>query len=177
MPRTASPTSVTSRIALAALLASALLAGCGGGSGDDSAAAGGTTSGGGTTAATLPPCDTTKFAAGAVVQPTAAQVTAYAGTYNGDEGKYGPNPGDPFVKSASAAFVMSSSGAITYKGTAYTVKSICIDKAAGTLGTVMYVHTDKGHIDISDKVDPTLGSAWGLSPADGTTIFTNGKKA
>lgn len=169
----------TPRLALAAMLTCALLAACGGGSDDSSAGTAGGTTGGtsGTPAATMPDCDTTKFVAGSVVAPTSAQMTAYAGTYNGDEGKYGPNPGDPFVKSASATFVMSASGAITYKGTAYTVKSICIDKAAGPVGTVMYVHTDKGHVDISDKVDPALGKAWGVSPADGATIFTNGQKA
>jgi len=162
---------------MAAILTSAVLAACGGGSDDDSAAAtGGATTGGGAAAATMPDCDTTKFVAGSVAAPTSAQMTAYAGTYNGDEGQYGPNPGDPFVKSASATFVMGASGAITYKGTAYTVKSICIDKAAGPAGTVMYLHTDKGHIDVSDKVDPTRGQAWGVSPADGTTIFTKGQK-
>jgi hypothetical protein len=111
-----------------------------------------------------------------VETPTSAQLGAYAGTYNGDEGKYGPNPGDPFVKSGTAAMVLSAGGALTYKGTSYTVTSICIDKTAGALGKLMYVHTDKGHFDIADKVDATLGIAWGISPVDGATIYTKGQK-
>jgi hypothetical protein len=157
-----------SRLALmATLVACAALTACGGG--DDEASAGGP----GPVALT---CDTTKYVAGAVAVPTAEQLAKYVGTYDGDEGAYGPNPGDPFVKSASAALVLGADGSVSYKGAAQTVASVCIDKTAGPVGTVLYVIAGKGHLDIADKVDPALGSAWGVSPADGTTMFTNGKK-
>lgn len=155
------------RSLLAALLAAALAA-CGGSDDDDSA--------GGSPGPLVASCDTTKYVAGAVAVPTSDQLAKYAGTYNGDEGAYGPNPGDPFVKSASAVLLLGADGAVSYKGAAQTVASLCIDKAAGPVGTVLYVIAGKGHLDISDKADPTLGSAWGVSPADGTTIFTNGIK-
>lgn len=153
----------------AALVSSA----CGGG-GDD-----GTTNavgGGGGGAAVTLSCDTTKYIAGAVELPSAAQLTAYAGTYNGNEGQYGANPGDPFVKSGSAALVFGADGKLSYKGVAYPVASACVDKTAGPFGKVLYLLAGKGHLDIADKVDATLGQAWGVSLADGTTIFTKGLK-
>lgn len=156
------------RIALlAALVVSAALAACGGS--DDEASAGG----GGPAALS---CDTSKYVPGAVAVPTPEQFAKYVGTYDGDEGAYGPNPGDPFVKSASATLVLAADGTVTYKGAAQTVASVCLDKAAGPVGTVLYVIAGKGHLDIADKADPMLGSAWGVSPADGTTMFANGKK-
>ena len=159
------------RLSPLALAATLMLAACGGG-GDD----GGTDpAAGGATAATLA-CDTTKYVAGAVELPTAAQLTAYAGTYNGDEGAYGPNPGDPFVKSGSAAVVLGADGQLSYKGTTHAVTSVCVDKVAGPYGKILYLIAGKGHIDVADKVDATLGQAWGVSPADGTTIFTKGLK-
>jgi hypothetical protein len=163
-PRTASV-----RLTLiAALVASVGLAACGGS--DDEG-----NGGGGSGSLTLT-CDTTKYVAGAVALPTADQFAKYVGTYNGDEGAYGPNPGDPFVKSASATLVLGADGTVTYKGAAQAVTSVCLDKAAGPVGTVLYVIAGKGHLDIADKADPVLGSVWGVSPADGTTTFTNGKK-
>ncbi len=152
---------------IAALVASAGLAACGGSNDEDSG------SGSGPLALT---CDTTKYVAGSVAVPTAEQFAKYVGTYDGDEGAYGPNAGDPFVKTASAALVLGADGSVSYKGAAQTVASVCIDKAAGAFGTVMYVIAGKGHLDIADKPDPMLGSAWGVSPVDGTTAFTNGKK-
>ena len=163
-------TRITHRPALlCALIVAAGLAACGGNDDDTDAGGGGP----GPVALT---CDTTKYVAGAVAVPTADQLAKVAGTYDGDEGSYGPNPGDPFVKSASATLVLGADGSVTYKGTAYTATSVCIDKAAGPVGTVLYVIAGKGHLDISDKADPTLGSAWGVSLADGATIFTKGVK-
>ena len=114
--------------------------------------------------------------AGTVAKPTAAQLAAYAGTYDGGEGSYGPNPGDPFVKAATAVLVVHADGSVSYKGVAYTPTSVCLDKAAGPYGTILYGHTDKGHLDISDTTDPGLGRAWGVSLADGTTLFQGGVK-
>ena len=150
--------------ALAAVL---VLSACGGG-GDDGAGGGGDVS-----ALT---CNTAGYASGTVELPSAAQLTAYAGTYNGEEGSYGPNPGDPFVKSANATLVLGTDGKLSYKGTAYAVTSVCVDKVAGTLGKILYLMTAKGHFDVADKADATLGSAWGVSPVDGSTLFRNGAK-
>jgi hypothetical protein len=152
---------------LIAALAAATLGACGGG-GDD---AGGAAAGG----AALT-CNTAGYVAGSVELPSATQLTAYAGTYNGDEGQYGPRPGDPFVKSGSAAVVLGADGKLSYKGVNYAVTSACVDKAAGMLGKVLYLVAGKGHLDIADKVDATLGQAWGVSLADGSTVFTKGLK-
>lgn len=148
------------------------LAGCGGWD-DEDAAQPAAPGGGGAPTIT---CNTAGYVAGAVQAPSAGQLAAYAGTYNGDEGRYGANPGDPFVKSGSAAFVLGADGSVSYKGVSYAATSICIDKAAGPFGTILYVVAGNGHIDVADKVDASLGSAWGISLADGTTIFTKGLK-
>lgn len=152
---------------LACTLAAALLAACGGGDEDTAPA------GGGGSAVTLT-CDTTKYAAGAVELPTAAQVTAYAGTYNGGEGTFDAN--GAFVKSADASVVLGTDGKVSYKGTSYSITSACIEKASGVLGKVLYVIAGSGHLDISDRVDPDLGRAWGVSLANGTAIFRGGVK-
>ncbi len=152
----------------AAAVATTQLSACGG-SDDESGSAGGP----GAVALT---CDTKAYFAGAVEVPTATQLAKYAGTYNGMEGAYGPNPGDPFVKSADAVLVLGGDGSLGYKGTAYTPTSVCIEKTAGTYGTILYVIAGKGHLDIADKTDATLGNAWGVSLADGTTLFTKGVK-
>jgi hypothetical protein len=161
---------------LTAALAVAALAACGGGDGndDDGAAGGGNNNGGGGNQAVS--CDTTQFQAGSVEQPTTAQMTSYAGTYNGSEGSFGPNPGDPFVSSGAATLVLAADGTFTYKGASYTASSICIDKAAGGLGRIMYVHAGNGHFDIADQNNGgDLGQAWGVSPVDGT-MFRMGTK-
>ena len=71
--------------------------------------------------------------------PSAATPAAYAGTYDGDEGQYGPNPGDPFVKAGGATMVRGADGALSYKGTTYSVSSACIDKVAGPYGKILYL--------------------------------------
>ena len=138
----------TQRLALTllSLAATTLITACGGG---DDPAADPPTDGGGGSAFTAT-CDTTKYVAGSVELPTAAQLDAYDGTFNGDEGSY----------NMSGVFTKAS-----------------IDKVAGPFGKIMYfLPNDKGHFDVADKVDATLGQAWGVSPVDGTTIFTNGLK-
>ena len=140
-----------------------------------SASTGSSTSTSPTAAATLT-CNTAGYVAGSVELPSAAQLAAYAGTYEGDEGNYGATIGAAFVKSGSATLVLGVDGALTYKGTSYAVTSACIEKASGTYGKILYVVAGKGHLDISDKVDPSLGSAWGIALHDGKTIFTKGAK-
>ena len=154
-------------------LALVVVAGCG--SDDDSAAGGGAAAGAGGGAAALTlTCNTAGYVAGSVDKPTAAQVSAYAATYNGDEGSY--DMAGTFAKSGAATLVVANDGALTYKGVSYTPSSVCIDKVAGTYGKVMYFVAGKGHVDVSDKVDTVLGQAWGVSLADGTTVFTNARK-
>jgi hypothetical protein len=164
----------TSARALATLVTALSLTGCGGWWDDDEDAQ--AAAGGAAAAAVTLTCNTAGYAAGSVELPSAAQLAAYAGTYEGDEGRYGPNPGDGFVKAASATLVFGADGSLSYKGAAYAVTSACIDKASGALGKVLYLVGGKGHLDIADKVDPTLGSAWGVALSDGTTIFTKGLK-
>lgn len=162
-----------SRLALTtlSLAAAGLLAACGGG--DDPAAEPPVDGGGGNTFTAT--CDTTKYVAGAVELPTAAQIDAYASTFNGDEGSY--NMSGVFTKSGTATLVVAKDGQLTYKGTAYKPLSVCIDKASGPFGKIMYfIANDKGHFDVADKVDADLGQAWGVSPVDGTTVFTKGLK-
>lgn len=163
----------TPRLALTllSLAATTLIAACGGG--DDPAADPPTDGGGGNTFTAT--CDTTAYTAGSVELPTAAQIAAYAGTFNGDEGSY--NMSGAFTKSGDATLVIASDGVLTYKDVDYEPLSVCIDKASGLFGKVMYfIANDKGHFDVADKVDATLGQAWGVSPVDGATIFTNGLK-
>ena len=160
---------------LLSLLASlTLLAACGGGDGppaDDPGSGGG---GGGGSAFTAP-CNTAAYVAGAVELPTADQIAAYAGTYNGDEGSYAVD--GSFTKSGVATLVIASNGQVTYKGVAYDTPSICLDKTAGPFGRIMYFLVGtSGHFDVADTISPDLGQAWGVSPVDGSTIFTKGLK-
>jgi hypothetical protein len=161
------------RIALTLLMTAvtALLAACGGG--DETLAP---TGGGGTgTSSFTATCNTAAYVAGSVDLPTATELAAYAGTYNGDEGAYATD--GSFTKSGTAALTIAADGRITYQGTAYSPDSVCIDKAAGPYGRLVYFLVGTtGHFDVADTVDATLGQAWGVSPADGVTIFTKGLK-
>lgn len=153
---------------IALTAACGLLAACGGG---DAPPADGGGGGGGFTVT----CNTAAYAAGAVEAPAPATLAAYAGSYAGDEGSY--DASGNFQRAGSATLVVASDGRLTYKGTAYEPTSICIDKTAGPFGTLLYFLVGStGHFDVSDRVDPLLGQAWGVSPVDGTTIFTNGRK-
>jgi hypothetical protein len=164
---TFSPSPRLSTLATLALVAA--LSACGGGEDDPAAAA--PEEGGGAAEVVLE-CDTTLFVAGSVDAPTAAQMTKYAGTYKGDEGSFGPNIGDPFVKSGTATFVLEADGSVTYKGEPITVLSVCRDKAANAEGEHwLYVHSKEGHLDITDA-----GEALGISLIDGKVVFQNGKK-
>ncbi|MBT9596197.1 MAG: hypothetical protein IV094_09465 [Vitreoscilla sp.] len=163
----------TPRLALTllSLAATALIAACGGG--DDPATDPPTDGGGGSSFTAT--CDTTAYTAGSVELPTAAQIAAYAGTFNGDEGSY--NMSGVFTKSGDAALVIASDGVLTYKDVEYEPLSICIEKVSGAYGKIMYfIANDKGHFDVSDEEDADLGQAWGVSPVDGTTVFTKGVK-
>jgi hypothetical protein len=154
--------------ALAAASLCLLLTACGGG---ESSAEGGQA---GTATAPVATCHTAAYQAGAVVEPTLADLAPYAGTYQGQEGYYDAN--FAFVKTGTATLVIAADGAITYGGKAYPVSSICQDKASGNYGRLMYFIVGNGHLDVSDKANANLGQAWGVSPADGNTIFTLGQQ-
>jgi hypothetical protein len=119
-------------------------------------------------------CNTAGYVADAVETPSVAQLAAYAGRYNGNEGIY--DASGAFNRFGTADLVVASDGQLIYKGTAYETTSVCIAKAAGGQGKVMYFESGAGHFDVSDRVDATVGQAWGVSPLDGATVFTGGRR-
>ncbi|RVT48090.1 hypothetical protein [Rubrivivax albus] len=152
----------------------AALAACGGG-GDDSGAGDGGTGGGGTGGGgtvTLS-CNTANYTAGAVSVATEADLAAYAGTFDGEEGTFDVNFN--FVKTGDAQMVLSGSGEMTYKGQAHAVTSYCVDNTAGPFGKLLYIEFADGHFDISlTDAGADLRWAWGVAP-DGS-FFRNGVK-
>ncbi|MBT9487879.1 MAG: hypothetical protein IV093_10255 [Rubrivivax sp.] len=161
---------------IASLLAALLLAACGGG-GDDPAEADPPTGGGGgggTPAPVALTCNTANYTAGSVAAPTATELAAYAGTFNGEEGSYDAN--FAFVKSGDAVLVLGTTPSVTYKGTLLTATSFCLDNTAGPYGRILYVEVnDNGHFDISaTDAGDGLRFAWGVAP--GGAIFRNGVK-
>jgi hypothetical protein len=119
-------------------------------------------------------CNAAAYTADAVEAPTAAQLAAYAGRYQGHEGSY--DAWGAFDRAGSAELVLGAARQISYKGAVYEVSSVCIDKADGAQGKVMYVESGAGHFDVSDRAVAPVGQAWGVSPADGVTVFTGGRR-
>jgi hypothetical protein len=103
-----------------------------------------------------------------------AQLAAYAGRYQGHEGSY--DAWGAFDPAGSAELVLGTARQLSYKGAVYAVSSVCIDKSAGAQGKVMYVESGAGHFDVSDRVVVPAGQAWGVSPVDGITVFTGGRR-
>jgi hypothetical protein len=120
------------------LSAMLLLAACGGGDADTAAApaSAGAASAPGVAAAATLTCRTSAYSV-PVTLPTPAELSAFAGTYAGDEGHYGPNPGDPFVRSGAATLVLQADGTVTYNGSAATVGSACVE--SGSNGKTLYL--------------------------------------
>ena len=109
---------------------------------------GGNTGGGGGAVAIS--CDISQYVAGAISEPTAAEVASFAGTYSGQEGAYGPNPGDPFVATGSASFVLNADGTATYNGVDYAITSYCLDNSV----SLLYVMDASGsHFDLFGNGD------------------------
>jgi hypothetical protein len=119
-------------------------------------------------------CNSAGYVADAVEAPTEAQLAAYAGRYHGNEGSYAAS--GAFNRFGAADLVIAGDGQLIYKGAAYETTSVCIDKAAGGQGTVMYFESGAGHFDVSDRADAKVGQAWGVSPLDGATVFTGGRR-
>lgn len=154
---------------LATLATTLILAACGGGD-DDASGIGGLGGGGGSTTLS---CNTANYTAGAVRVATAADLTAYAGTFDGEEGSF--DASFNFVKSGDATFALASSGTATYKGAALTITSYCVDNVAGPYGRLLYVEFAGGHFDISTTdAGAGLRWAWGVTPSAG--MFRNGVK-
>jgi hypothetical protein len=166
---------VQTSLKLAALAATLILAACGGGDDDDPAdpGAGGGGGGGGSTTLT---CRTAGYTAGSVAVPTSTELAAYTGTFNGEEGSYALD--GSFTKAGDATLAYAGAGTLSYKGTSYSVTSVCLDVAAGPYGRILYVEAGTaGHFDIaSASAGADLGQAWGVSPADGATVFRKGLK-
>lgn len=164
---------------LGALALVMALAACGGG-GDDTAEAdpltggGGGGGGGGTPAPATLTCNTANYSPGAVAAPTAEQLAAYAGTFNGEEGSFDAN--FAFVKSGDAVLVLDTTPSVTYKGVTLTATSFCLDNTAGPYGRILYVEVnDGGHFDIATvDAGDGLRFAWGVAP--GGAFFRNGVK-
>lgn len=159
---------------LAALATTLILAACGGGGGDDDPADPGAGGGGGSS--TTLTCRTAGYTAGSVAVPTATELAAYTGTFNGEEGSYAID--GSFTKAGDAMLAYAGAGTLSYKGTSYAVTSVCLDLVAGPYGRILYVEAGTaGHFDIaSASAGADLGQAWGVSPADGATVFRKGLK-
>jgi hypothetical protein len=119
-------------------------------------------------------CNVAGYVADAVEAPTEAQLAAYAGRYGGNEGVY--DASGAFNRFGPADLVVGGDGQLIYNGMAFETTSVCIDKTAGGQGKVMYFESGAGHFDVSDRIDATVGQAWGVSPLDGATAFTGGRR-
>lgn len=111
-------------------------------------------------------CDTSKFAQGApVAAPTSQELASFARTYTGSEGDYGPNPGDPFVASASATLVLNANGAASYNGANYVPSSYCLETLSGGAGSQLVIHSgDMSHFDLK------ANGAWSGYSAGGKVV-------
>jgi hypothetical protein len=110
---------------------------------------GGSTGGGGGGGSATISCDTTQYQAGAVSEPTAAEVANFAATYSGQEGSIDPNT---FVFSATgnATFILNTDGTATYNGASYAITSYCLDNSV----SLLYVMDASGsHFDLFGNGD------------------------
>lgn len=119
-------------------------------------------------------CNAAGYVADAVEAPSAAQLAAYAGRYQGSEGSY--DAWGAFNRSGSAELLVGGDGLLSYNGAAYAITSACVDKAEGAHGKLLYIESGAGHFDLSDRTQAAAGQAWGVSPVDGITVFTHGRR-
>lgn len=130
-----------------------------------------------------PTCLSAHYQAGAVHQPSAAELAPYLRSYTGNTGSFGSNG---FVSDGgSAAFVIGSGGALTYNGSAQTVNSVCIDNSLpmiyvefGGTGAVDFFSTGEFTGNLPD-LTAVYGAAGGGSGGSGNTAtglsMPNGK--
>jgi hypothetical protein len=79
--------------------------------------------------------------------PTATELAAYAKTYSGNVGNFGPNIGDAFVSAGNASFVLDAAGGLTYNGATYQVTSMCLENTP-TTGAPLYIEMQSSdHVD------------------------------
>jgi hypothetical protein len=76
-------------------------------------------------------CTTAHYQSGAVRLPTSTELANFAKTYSGNTGSF--VNGSWVSNGGSASFVISSSGGLSYNGTAQTVNSICADTTIAML--------------------------------------------
>ena len=101
--------------------------------------------------------------------PTITELAVYAKTYSGNVGSFGPNIGDPFVATGSAAFVLDAAGALTYNGTTKLVTSMCLEDTP-TPGAPLYIEMQPSdHIDLF-----TDGGFTGVLANGGSTNVVRG---
>jgi hypothetical protein len=79
--------------------------------------------------------------------PTASELAAYAKTYLGNVGNFGPNIGDAFVSTGNASFVLDAAGGLTYNGATKLVTSMCLENTP-TTGAPLYIEMQSSdHVD------------------------------
>ncbi len=109
------------------------------------------------------PCASTHYSV-PVHAPTATELAVYAKTYTGNVGNFGPNIGDPFVASGSAAFILSTAGGLTYNGATKLITSMCLENTP-TTGAPLYIEMQP-----SDHVDFFTDSGFTGSFANGANF-------
>lgn len=134
-------------------------------------------------------CNTAHYQAGAVHQPTEAELASFAKTYAGNTGSF--DSGSWVSNGGAANFVLGSAGTLTYNGAAQTVNSICADNTIAMLyvefggtGAVDFFAngTLTGHLpDLTGvygqpaaAATPTVASYAPVSGAVGATVTISG---
>lgn len=79
--------------------------------------------------------------------PTATEFAAYAKTYSGNVGNFGPNIGDSFVSTGSASFVLSAEGGLSYNGATKLVTSMCLENTPTTSAPLYIEMQPSDHVD------------------------------
>lgn len=139
------------------ILSVALLAACGGGD-DPVAVTDVVTAPAPVTAASLT-CDITKTPGGTT--PTAAQLTAFAKTYQGEEGTYSEDFSSFTVTDPDADVSFSADGATTYNGSSLAVTSACHEVLPGGAGEMLVLYVGSNvHFDLFSD-----GALVGIAPS------------
>ena len=139
------------------VLSVALLTACGGGD-DPVAVTDVVTAPTPVTAASLT-CDITKTPGGTT--PTAAQLTAFAKTYQGEEGTYSEDFSSFTVTDPDADVIFAADGTTTYNGGSLTVTSACHEVLPGGAGEMLVLYVGSNvHFDLFSD-----GALVGIAPS------------